>query len=300
MRNVVLSISFLFLAATAFAQVKVQSVTPSATQAGLKTIHSPHIALQPPAGMDHHRLMIMIGGTGSSAAGFRTFDSCFAAMGYHVISPDYLNNVITTVCSESEDSACFDNFRQEIMFGTAVSDKVAVDSANSLVHRISALLVYLAKNDPDGGWKQFLKKGQPRWDKIIAAGHSQGAGHAAYFGKKFRMRGVFMFSGPQDYLQYFNSPAHWQGESSRTPLRRYYAFLHVQDPFNYLYQVQNVSLINHQPVTDTTMVQPGMPVHSKNNILVTNIDKKDKHSSTINTDFIEVWRYMVRGVDPGR
>ena len=296
MRIFILSISFSLLTLAAFAQVKVQMVAPQATQEGLKTVHSPHIALQPPAGTDQHRLLIMIGGTGSVATSFRTFDSCFAAMGYHVISPDYLNNVITTVCSKSEDSACFDHFRQEIMFGTPVSDKVAVDSANSLVHRVSALLVYLAKNDPAGGWQQFLKKGQPRWDRIIAAGHSQGAGHAAYFGKKFRMRGVFMFSGPQDYLQYFNSPAHWQGESSRTPASRYYAFLHAQDPFNYSYQAQNVSLINHHPVTDTTMVQPGVPVHSQYHVLVTDINKKDKHSATISPEFIEVWKYMVSGI----
>ena len=104
-----------------------------------------------------------------------------------------------------------------------------------------------------------------------------------------------MFSGPQDYLQYFNAPAHWQWENGRTPVNRYYAFLHAQDPFNYQYQVADVAAINHRAVTDTTMVQPNTPVHSTRNILVTNIDKADKHSSTVGTEFIPVWKYMISG-----
>jgi dienelactone hydrolase len=275
------------------AQVTLQTVTPEVTGAGLSTIHSPHLVAKPMGKSNHHQLLVMIPGTGGSAVHFRTFDSCFAAMGYYVVSLDYLNNVITTVCSKSEDSTCFDNFRQEIIFGSPVSDKVAVDSVNSMVNRLTKLLQYLAKED--AAWGEFIKRGQPRWDKIITAGHSQGAGHAAYLGKHFKLRGVLMFSGPQDYLQYFNAPAHWQWEHGLTPVNRYYAFLHTQDPFNYQYQVADVAAINHRAVTDTTMVQPDTPVHSTRNILVTDIDKADKHSSTVGTEFIPVWKYMISG-----
>ncbi|MEV4884342.1 hypothetical protein SAMN05660461_0716 [Chitinophaga ginsengisegetis] len=283
----------LLCSAVTQAQVKFRTIEPAATQQGLKTVHSPHLAAEPAAGNNRHQLIVMIPGTGGRATDFRTFDSSFAAMGYYVVTPDYVNTVITTVCSKSEDSTCFDHFRQEIMFGTPVSDKVEVDSANSLVNRFTKLLVYLAAQDR--GWSEFVRNGQVRWDKIIAAGHSQGAGHAAYFGKQFRLRGVLMFSGPQDYLQYFNAPAHWQQERGRTPVNRYYAFLHAADPFNYQYQVQDVSAVSHRAVTDTTMVQPGMPVHSRNSILVTDVDRKDKHGSTLGTDFIAVWKYMISG-----
>lgn len=283
----------LLMSVAGSAQVKLESVAPEATGAGLSTVHSPHVVVTPTGKINHHQLLVMIPGTGGSAAHFRTFDSCFAAMGYYVVTLDYVNNVITTVCSKSEDSTCFDNFRREIMFGTPVSDKVVVDSVNSLVNRLAKLLQYLAKQD--AAWGEFVKQGQPRWDKIIAAGHSQGAGHAAYMGKQFKLRGVLMFSGPQDYLQYFNAPAHWQQENGRTAVNRYYAFLHTQDPFNYQYQVTDVAAINHRTVTDTTMVQPNTPVHSTRNILVTDIDKSDKHGSTVGMDFIPVWKYMISG-----
>src|SRR5882724_8772270 len=51
-------------------------------------------------------------GTGSSAQNLSFFDTMIASMGYPVISLDYPDNVITTVCSNSKDSSCFDGFRQ--------------------------------------------------------------------------------------------------------------------------------------------------------------------------------------------
>jgi hypothetical protein len=288
-----LLLAVLLLPVIGRAQITPEAVAPEVTAPGLSTIHSPHLAVKPAGPVNHHQLLVMIPGTGDAAGRFRAFDSCFAAMGYYVVSLDYPNNVITTVCSKSEDSTCFDHFREEIMFGTPVSDKVAVDSANSLVNRLTKLLQYLAKQD--AAWGEFVKHGQPRWDKIISAGHSQGAGHAAYMGKQFKLRGVLMFSGPQDYLQYFNAPARWQRENGRTQVNRYYAFLHIQDPYNFKYQVADVTAINHRTAMDTTMVQPDMPVHAGRQILVTTINKADKHGSTLGMEFIPVWKYMISG-----
>ncbi|MEC5143837.1 hypothetical protein [Chitinophaga sp. 212800010-3] len=281
----------LFCAAAAYPQVKVKLVDPAATASALKAIHSPHMVMTPESAADLHQLLLMIPGTGGHAVDFRTFDSCFAAMGYHVISLDYPNNVITTVCSKSEDSTCFDHFRQEIVFGTPVSDKVAVDSVNCIVSRFRHLLVCLAKEDKQ--WQEYVQNGQPRWDKITVAGHSQGAGHAAFLGKHFTVHRVMMFSGPQDYMQLFHAPARWQFLSGRTPVNRYYAFLHLKDPFNYEYQAADVSAVTQFAVTDTAMVHPGIPVHKRKHILVTDIDKNDKHGSTLRLEFIPVWRYMI-------
>jgi pimeloyl-ACP methyl ester carboxylesterase len=235
----------------------------------------------------------MIPGTNGKATNFASFDSTFAAMGYYVITPDYINTVLTTVCSKSEDSTCFNNFRQEIMFGTPVSDKVDVDSVNSLENRIATLLNYLAKQEGSKGWNRFVKNGQPRWDRIIVAGHSQGAGHAAYLGKHFKTAGVLLFSGPQDFLQHFNAPASWQFEAGKTAPRRYQAFLHLQDPFVYDYQIKDVAALNHHAVTDTALVQPHAPVRSIKPVFVTDVDWKDKHGSTVNTAFVEVWKIMI-------
>ena len=103
------------------AQLKVQFISPDATDGGITVVHGPHIALYDPAAPSRHQLLLMIAGTGGVAVYTRRFDSCFAAMGFHVISIDYPNNVISTTCSNSKDSSCFDDFRQEINFGTPVS-----------------------------------------------------------------------------------------------------------------------------------------------------------------------------------
>ncbi|MBO9730118.1 MAG: hypothetical protein J7623_15880 [Chitinophaga sp.] len=290
-----LFIMALLMSVTGRTQVKLQTVSPELTGAGLTQIHTPHLVATPGLKNNRHQLLVMIPGTGGSAdcRAFRVFDSSFAVMGYYVVTLDYPNNVITTTCSKSEDSTCFDHFRQEIMFGTPVSDKVAVDTLNSLVNRLTKLLQYMAAKDVR--WKEFTAKGKPLWDKIIAAGHSQGAGHAAYMGKQFKLRGVLMFSGPQDYLVNFNMPSRWQRESGHTPVNRYYAFLHVRDPFNFSYQVADVTAINHQQVTDTTMVQPQVAVKSTRHILVTDTDKAEPHGSTLGVQFLPVWRYMIFG-----
>lgn len=274
------------------AQTTVRLIPPRLTGEGITEVHGSHIALYNMASPSRHKLVFMIEGTGASAISCRGIDSVFAGMGFHVLSPDYVNNVITTVCSPSTDNNCFDHFRQEIVFGSPVSPQVEVDSANSLVRRLSKLLVYLSKNDPSGGWDEFLSGGQPRWDKIIAAGHSQGAGHAAYLGKSFELAGVLLFSGPQDYLEYFHAPAAWQEKKGLTPVSRYYAFLNLKDPFHYSYQVADVSALTRQSITDTTMVFPDSPVLSGKHILVNDIPTKNPHGSTLEPVFAEVWKYM--------
>ena len=276
------------------AQLKVQFISPDATDGGITVVHGPHIALYDPAAPSRHQLLLMIAGTGGAAVYTRRFDSCFAAMGFHVISIDYPNNVISTTCSNSKDSSCFDDFRQEINFGTPVSSVVSVDSTNSIVNRFTRLLVYLAGHDPAGGWDDYLSGGQPRWERIVVGGHSQGAGHAAYLGKCFPLAGVLMFSGPQDYLQVFKHPAPWQYRKGLTPANRQFAFLHVHDPYNVQFQAADVAAVTGFRATDTTMVIPGEPVHSTCHILVNNMETKDPHGSTLNPVFVPVWSYMVK------
>ncbi|HEX7754583.1 MAG TPA: hypothetical protein VF421_04520 [Niabella sp.] len=276
-----------------YSQIQVQLVAPAATAGNIKEVHGPHIAMYSPSVSDRHQLLFMIEGTGATATGCRTFDSCFAEMGYHVISIDYMNNVITTTCSNSTDSSCFDGYRQEIVFGTPVSPLVEVDSANSIVNRFTQLLRHLAATDKAGGWDAFLQGAMPKWEHIIVAGHSQGAGHAAYLGKAFRLAGVLMLSGPQDYLKDFNAPAPWQFRKGLTPAARQYAFLHVKDPFNYQFQVADVAAVTGLNPSDTTMVQPGTPVHSERHIFVNDMGTKDYHGSTLNTAFVQVWRHIM-------
>jgi len=275
------------------AQVKILTVDPSATNPAIERVHSAHVVAYDNEVPSRHRLILMIVGTGGHASGSRAMDSVFATMGYHVISIDYENNVITTVCSNSEDSSCFDRFRQEIITGDPVSDKVEVDTANSLLNRFNYLLRYLIKSDPDGKWNEFYAAGQPVWNKIISAGHSQGAGHAGYLGKMFRLSRVLMFSGPQDYLDDLHKPGAWQSGKSATPPSRFFAFLHLKDPFNIHHQIADDMKLMNLARIDTVMVQPGVPVLGHAHILVNDIPTDNPHGSTISLQFINVWKYML-------
>jgi len=286
---------FLLLAAIhpLHAQVKILMVDPPATNPSIELVHSAHVIAYDTHIPSNHKLILMMVGTGGHASDSRAMDSVFATMGYHVISLDYENSVITTVCSHSKDSACFDNFRQEIITGDPVSDKVEVDKTNSLLNRFNYLLRYLIKHDPAGKWNEFYAGGQPVWNKIISAGHSQGAGHAGYLGKMFKLSRVLMFSGPQDYLDDLHQPGAWQSKKSATPPSRFFAFLHLEDPFNVHHQIADDMKLMNLSRIDTIMVQPGVPVRGHAHILINDISTNNPHGSTVSLQFANVWKYML-------
>lgn len=273
---------------------KVLLVNPAETAQGIVMMHTPHVVIYNTAVPGVHKLFLMIVGTGGSATELRGMDSIVAGMGYHTISIDYKNNVITTVCNNSRDAGCFDKFRQEIMFGTPVSDSVNVDSTNSIINRFTKLLQYLVKNDPNGGWGEFINGDKVQWGKIVVGGHSQGAGHSAYIGKHFNVSRVLMFSGPQDYRVAFNSPALWLSGKSATPLNRYYSFLHINDQYVVARQLANDATVMGMATPDSTHVEPNIPLQTNKHILVNNIATGNAHMSTLLPVFKNVWEYMLK------
>jgi hypothetical protein len=286
-------IALFFIAGTLSAQVRILPVEPTQTDPLIETVHGPHIALYKPGIKSKHLLYLFLPGTGERALATQKMDSIFAVMGFHAISLDYENNVVAVSCSHGLDSTSFDKYREEIVTGKPVSDKVNVDSVNSILNRFQKLLLYLIKNDPNGGWGQFVKDNKPVWSKIIIAGHSQGSGHAAYIAKMYRVNRALMFSGPQDYLDDLNMPAPWQSKKSVTPPAKYYAFLNLQDGFNVKHQIANCMKLMQQSQPDTLMVKPGEIIHSHKHILINDIPTKNHHGSTIFPVFENVWEYMV-------
>jgi hypothetical protein len=159
-------------------------------------------------------------------------------------------------------------------------------------------LVYLAENDPKGGWDEFLKDGKPAWDRIIVGGHSQGSGHAAYIGKMFDVDRVLIFSGPQDYMDDLHKPAPWLGQKSATPPSHFFAFLSQNDPFNVHHQEANCAVLMHLARLKTMAVKPGETIQGDYQIFVNDVPKKSAHGSTLSTQYTNVWGYMVGGEYP--
>lgn len=279
------------------AQVKVLRVEPGQTYPAIETVHGPHIALYDPHAASRHRLFLFIVGTGGEATGSVSIDRVFAKWGYHAISLDYEDNVIAVACAHSLDPTAFGRYRQAIVTGAPVSDKVKVSPANSILNRFQKLLVYLVKHDPQGGWGQFVTNGQPVWSRIIVAGHSQGSGHAAYIGKRFNVDRVLMFSGPQDYMDDLHKPAPWQAGVSATSPSRFFAFLAEKDPFNVHHQIANCAELMRLTKPETQMVKPGAAIPGDCHILINDIPTKSPHGSTLFLQFTNVWKYMVTASD---
>jgi len=285
---------FVIVQVNAQSPKKVMIIDPAKTGPGINMVHSGHLAVYYPGVPDKRKLFLMIVGTGGSATAMMTIDSTVASMGYHTLAIDYRNNVITTVCNNSPDSACFDKFRQEIMFGTPVSDSVNVDSTNSIVNRVRKALQYLVKNDPGGEWSDYISGNTIKWADIIVGGHSQGAGHAAFIGKRFNVNRVLIFSGPQDYRVAFSSPANWLGVKGLTNVKRYYAFLHIKDQFDFTRQLANCTKVMGLPKQDYEHVEPGAPLSTTKHILVNSIETNNAHMSTLLPQFKNVWEYMLK------
>jgi len=280
------------LISVAHAQTDSVLIDPAATGAHISTVWGNHTAYIDAGVKPVNKLLLMIVGTGTAANHNIPFFNFAAGEGYHVISIDYKNTVITTACSNSDDSACFNKFRQEIVFGEPVSPLVEVDSANSIYNRVYCLLKWLSENHPQQHWQQYIAGNAINWPKIIVAGHSQGAGHAAYLGKKFPVYRVLILAGPQDFLVKFNTPASWLFQKGVTSPSKYFAFLHSKDPYDF--NKQRADCLALMPAaTDTTLVQPGSGVTKKSRILVTNIESSNPHEAMMQPAFKRAWAYLL-------
>ena len=240
------------------------------------------------------------------------FPTVAANKGHHVVSLKYENSVAAkTACSNSTDSNCFAKYRQEIITGEDLSDKVEVDETNSIENRLLKLIIHLNTNRPNEGWDIYLENGDLVWNKIIVAGHSQGGGHAAYMGLTKPLKRVLMFSSPNDWSDHFNAPAKWTTQTKATRTDSYFAFGALNDDvvdFSKQYQVwQSLGL---KTVTDTTLADENQNINMNTRMMYTKFDKAGlsvNHNSTVRDSdtpldmdgkpvFEYVWQVML-GID---
>lgn len=247
-----------------------------------------------------NKLFLFIGGSFSVPKNYYLICDHAATIGFDVISLSYPNNVATASLGTSSDVNIFDNYRQEICFGSPVSSVVAVDTFNCIVTRTIKLLQFLKITYPDQNWGQYLTaSGTLLWSKIVVSGHSQGSGHACYLGKKNLVDRVVMFSGPNDYSTNFSSPANWLFQAGQTPNNKLFALLHTQDEIvPFAYQVANLKALGMLTVTQTpTLVDNLSTPYNNANAMSLNIPALSYHNSTVGANSIlpAVWTYMLTG-----
>jgi hypothetical protein len=130
-------------------------------------------------------------------------------------------------------------------------------------------------------------------------GHSQGSGHACYLAKKHLVDRVLMFSGPNDYSDFYSNSAHWIRQVGETPIEKHFAYLSLNEEIvGFSKQLINLSGLGMLINDDTTYVDNSSAPYGDSHCLYTtqppgiailnhNVPVK---MSTINN---EVWTYML-------
>lgn len=161
-----------------------------------------------------------------------------AGQGYRVIGLMYNDAPSTGVtCNRNPDPTCAGRFRAKRAFGDPVTTDHDDSAHETVTARLAATLRYLEAHHPGEGWGGYLDaKGQLAWQRIVVAGHSQGAGLAAFIAKRFEVARVVMFSSPWDYYhamvdgQDQRLVSGWVGQPSATPPDRWYGLFHASEP----------------------------------------------------------------------
>jgi len=213
------------------------TVPPKETDPNITLSLADHYAWIDSNARTRHQLFVFMPGAGSVSKDHQLVQKEAARVGYHSVGLTFAtgaNRALGAMCGEkqpSEQEACYENSRLELLDGIDRSDVVNVDVPNSIYNRLTMLLQHLAKNHPHEGWSRFLKHDRPRWSRIAIAGQSLGGGQAAMIAKLHVVARVAMFSSPPDRVERNGSfdAAAWVA-THVTPAKRYWGLAHERDP----------------------------------------------------------------------
>lgn len=144
-------------------------------------------------------------------------------LGIYTIGVAYENSSsVQALCGKN--NACYGATRREIVFGGGhTGSAVSITTGNSIEGRLTAAI-------NNAGWGPlFLAAGKVDWPKVIASGHSQGAGHAAILGLDRNLARVVLLAGPNELAKkklpaWVTSPG-----VNGTPIASWHALSHTQD-----------------------------------------------------------------------
>jgi pimeloyl-ACP methyl ester carboxylesterase len=177
----------------------VYRVAPHATDPAIERFDDPHYVVFErgvPASAD---LLVFMSGSGGRPEGTSDFLHVAAGQGYRVVSLAYNDlPAVVAICTRDPDPSCSGDVRQKRIFGDNVTRKIDDKPAESIVNRLVKLLKTLDRDHPSEGWGGYLTDDGPRWERIAVAGHSQGAGMAAYIAQRRSVARVILFSSPWD------------------------------------------------------------------------------------------------------
>lgn len=225
--------------------------------------------------------------------------------GMHYIQVSYANRWFSKLTKEQHAHGdTIGKIRLEAATGEDHSPDVAIPQPDGLKERALQFVKWLAKENPEGKWDQFLADGGKdlAWEKVVLSGSSHGSTTSARFAIHQKVDRVVMFSGPRDNTE------SWQGLPSATPANRFFGFTHVLDggwtADHYCRSWQLLGLNQFGPVVD---VDETKPPYGNSRRLITKADVGNNssraHGASVpggsavkdaDGKFIheEVWRYL--------
>ena len=170
-------------------------------------------ALEPP-GTARGTLVVLLNGSGASPSQLmidasRNLFASALESGNHVLAVAYRSDVaVLTMCGSTRPD-CYGASRSTLLTGVfapgADNSLADIRADEGIIARIDQALRHLVTARPQAGWDAFIRSGMATapadriaWQRIIASGHSQGGGHAAYLGKLFSVIRVVQFSSTCD------------------------------------------------------------------------------------------------------
>jgi len=224
--------ALLCLAATARAELRTLTVAPQATDARLGPDEPPHWVAYDTATPSQPLLVWLPGTHGRPAEGPMGVLRAALDGGYRVIGLSYLDgDAVGQVCAGPRLRSlrnCAALMRQQRVWGDAPRAPIADRPEDAIVPRLVGLLKHLAAQDPASQWSTYLDGDEPRWNRIVLAGQSQGGGMAEFLAKTRAVAGVLSFSGGWD-REAGGELASWYRRASVTPPERWHATYHLRE-----------------------------------------------------------------------
>lgn len=170
-------------------------VDPSTTDPAITTFTAAHFVSVQTGSVLRNILFVNLPGTNRTPSQCRVIAQKAVSMGYHAISLTYVNQTAgNPLCSPTGDTTCHVRLRREVIDGIDRHTAIDITPANSIINRLTRLLIYMNKVQPTQGWGQYVVNGQINWPNVIIAGHSQGGALAGVIGRFYPVRRIIMFS----------------------------------------------------------------------------------------------------------
>jgi len=281
---------------------RLYEIDPQDTNPEIRIRRGKHLALVPEHVPPRDELFVFIPGTGAGPRSYEYLASIAAFAGYRVVTLAYPNDyAVRNICLDYWQN-CTIKIRREILYGIDSSDLIDIEEADALVPRLLSLLQYLDDQFPGDNWKQFYEGDIIRWDKIVAAGHSQGGGHTAALALDHELARAVHFSKYGDTCKRCGRiPEPWTLLPRKTPPERQFSFHHKDEhphlKWREMFDMQGLG--DFGPTVDAYIYEePWGCSHT----LVTTIPAERPHSVTAHDDHIvfedgvsvheEVYRYL--------